>query len=176
MKMDDSDFINCTEKLAALLLKHRQTVAVAESCTGGWIAKVLTDLSGSSAWFERGFVTYSNRSKQDMLGVSESTLQSYGAVSSETVEAMAAGVLQNSMADFSLSVSGIAGPTGGTTEKPVGLVWFAWAAKEHEQSVLLATEKQVFKGDRDAVRHQAVAYALNRLVELLETSYEKDRD
>ena len=133
--------------------------------------KVLTDISGSSAWFERGFVTYTNQSKQEMLGVAESTLQAHGAVSSQTVEAMAIGALQNSHADFSLSVSGIAGPGGGTVDKPVGLVCFAWAVKEQTQNVILYSEKQIFKGDREAVRRQAVAFALNRMIEFVEARF-----
>ena len=152
-----------TESLAVTLIKKNKKLALAESCTGGWIAKVLTDLAGSSAWFERGFVTYSNEAKHEMLGVAETTLDRYGAVSQETVIEMAIGALKNSHADYSMSVSGIAGPGGGSADKPVGLVWFAWADKND----ILLSEKQIFTGDRDAVREQAVSYALSKLLNLL---------
>ena len=151
------------ESLAVSLIKKNKKLALAESCTGGWIAKALTDLSGSSAWFDRGFVTYSNEAKQEMLGVAATTLDNYGAVSQETVSEMAVGALKNSHADYSLSVSGIAGPDGGSTEKPVGLVWFAWADKDGIQ----LSEKQTFIGDRNAVREQAVTHALTSLLKLL---------
>ncbi len=128
--MHDKNLPLIVEQLAELLIKFNKQMSVAESCTGGWVAKELTDLSGSSAWFERGFVTYSNQAKHEMLGVLESTLDTYGAVSEETVTEMAIGALKNSHADFSLSVSGIAGPTGGSVEKPVVLVWFSWATQE----------------------------------------------
>lgn len=169
--MDDNKLTSIAEKLAGLLSRNDQKLTVAESCTGGWIAKVLTDLSGSSAWFERGFVTYSNQSKQEMLAVAESILLNHGAVSSQTAEAMATGALQNSHADFSLSVTGIAGPTGGTTKKPVGLVWFAWAVKEQSQNAILDAEKQLFKGNREEVRRQSVAFALNRMIEFVEARF-----
>jgi nicotinamide-nucleotide amidase len=161
---------NLAEQLAALLIDNDKQLAVAESCTGGWLAKVLTDLSGSSAWFERGFVTYSNQSKHEMLGVREATLETHGAVSQETVEEMSLGTLTNSHADFSISISGIAGPSGGTAEKPVGLVWFSWARKDKTSQHTLASEKHIFKGDRDAVRRQAVAHALTKLITFVEAS------
>jgi nicotinamide-nucleotide amidase len=150
------------EQLAELLIKNNKQLTVAESCTGGWVAKVLTDLAGSSAWFERGFVTYSNKAKHEMLAVTESTLETYGAVSQETVAAMATGALKNSHADFSLSISGIAGPDGGSIDKPVGLVWFAWAENDN-----LSSEQKIFSGDRNAVREQAVAHALTKLVSFI---------
>ena len=155
------------EQLAESLIKDNKKLTVAESCTGGWIAKVLTDLAGSSVWFERGFVTYSNQSKHEMLGVAEATLESYGAVSRETVSEMATGALKNSHADFSLSVSGIAGPSGGSADKPVGLVWFAWATKDG----VISSEQKFFSGDRDEVRKQAVIFALIRLINLLDEIY-----
>lgn len=165
--MHDKKLPLIVEQLAELLIKYNKQLSVAESCTGGWVAKELTDLSGSSAWFERGFVTYSNQAKHEMLGVLESTLDTYGAVSEETVTEMAIGALKNSHADFSLSVSGIAGPTGGSAEKPVGLVWFSWAVQEDKKYKTLATAKQVFEGDRDSVRQQAVEYALKEIIKLL---------
>lgn len=166
--MHDKKLSLIVEQLAELLLKHNKQLTVAESCTGGWLAKVLTDLSGSSDWFDRGFVTYSNQAKHEMLGVAESTLDTYGAVSEQTVTEMAMGALKNSHADFSVSVSGIAGPSGGSAEKPVGLVWFSWAVEENNSQRTLATEKQMFAGDRDMVRQQAVEYALTEIIKLLE--------
>lgn len=161
--MPDKNLTLIVEQIAERLTENKNKLTVAESCTGGWIAKVLTDLSGSSNWFERGFVTYSNEAKQEMLGVNETTLESFGAVSQETVKEMALGALNNSHADFSLSVSGIAGPNGGSTDKPVGLVWFAWSNKEAG----LESEQQIFSGDRDAVREQAVFHALTKLLQSL---------
>ena len=165
--MNDKELTLLVEQLASLLIQNNKKLTVAESCTGGWVAKVLTDLAGSSAWLERGFVTYSNQAKKEMLGVTESTLETHGAVSQETVAEMALGALKNSHADFSMSISGIAGPGGGSAEKPVGLVWFSWAVKENNTFSILAAEKQVFAGDRDSVRRQAVEYVLTRLIKLL---------
>jgi len=169
--MADKKITLVVEQLAGLLIKNNKQLSIAESCTGGWVAKVLTDLSGSSDWFERGFVTYSNQAKHEMLGVAESTLKTYGAVSLETVDEMAVGALKNSHADFSLSISGIAGPSGGSTEKPVGLVWFSWAVQESNKQNILASEKQMFDGDREAVRLQAVIYSLTKLIILIEKHF-----
>ncbi|CNK10803.1 nicotinamide-nucleotide amidase [Yersinia intermedia] len=134
-------------------------VTCAESCTGGWVAKALTDIAGSSAYFDRGFVTYSNAAKHDLLGVSETTLANYGAVSEAVVREMALGALREANADFAVSISGIAGPDGGSADKPVGTVWFAFAARGRQ---ILAC-KQIFPGDRDAVRLQAAVFALQTL-------------
>jgi len=134
-------------------------LVTAESCTGGWVAKAITDIDGSSAWFERGFVTYTNDSKVEMLGVRPTTLDIWGAVSEATVREMCEGSLRHSGGDVSIAVSGIAGPSGGTAEKPVGMVWFAWACKGHETQALM----RQFNGDRDAVRRQAVITALQGL-------------
>jgi nicotinamide-nucleotide amidase len=139
-------------------------LTVAESCTGGWLAKVITDLPGSSAWFECGYVTYSNRSKQSMLGVTEETLNAHGAVSEATVSEMAQGALKQSCADIALAVSGIAGPDGGSEEKPVGTVCFAWQRQGEEANV----SRERFSGDREAVRLQSVRYLLTRLKALLD--------
>jgi nicotinamide-nucleotide amidase len=136
----------------------------AESCTGGWIAKLITDVPGSSAWFERGFVTYSDIAKQEMLGVRETTLAAHGAVSAATVQEMALGALANSHAQVAVAVSGIAGPDGGSPEKPVGLVWLGWAL-EHGPA---QCRRQVFPGDREAVRRQAVAAALQGLLDMVD--------
>lgn len=166
--MHDKKLTLIVEQLAGLLINNNKQLAVAESCTGGWVAKVLTDIAGSSAWFDRGFVTYSNEAKQEMLGVAESTLETHGAVSQETIHEMALGALKNSHADFSLSISGIAGPDGGSVEKPVGFVWFAWAVNDNNSVNILASENKVFDGDRDSVRHQAVEYALTELIKYIE--------
>ena len=160
--MSDTKHTLIVKQLAEALIRENKTLTVAESCTGGWIAKCLTDLAGSSAWFERGFVTYSNLAKQEMLGVLKQTLDSYGAVSKETVIEMASGALKNSHADVSLAVSGIAGPEGGTAEKPVGLVWFAWAS----QSTEVQCAQKLFKGDRNSVREQAALFALKGVLNL----------
>ncbi|OQX10887.1 MAG: damage-inducible protein CinA [Thiothrix lacustris] len=148
--------------VAALQAKHWM-LTTAESCTGGAIAKACTDLAGSSVWFERGFVTYSNESKQEMLGVPAATLAEYGAVSEAVTAAMATGALLHSRAQVAVSVSGIAGPGGGTTTKPVGMVCFGWAAQDGK----VRTATQYFEGDREAVRYQAVQYALHGVLQIL---------
>ena len=146
-------------RLAAALRRRGGWLATAESCTGGWVAKICTDLAGSSAWFERGFVTYSNDSKQELLGVSAETLDRYGAVSEQVVQEMAAGVLQNSHAQWAMAISGLAGPGGGSREKPVGTVCFAWAGPDD----WMMSRRYCFDGDRQAVRRQAVATTLSVL-------------
>lgn len=148
-------------QLAEMLSERHLSVAVAESCTGGWIAKVLTDIPGSSAWFDRGFVTYSNNAKQDMLGVKTTTLQQHGAVSQAVAIEMALGACQHSEAQLSVAVTGIAGPGGGTPDKPVGTVWLAWLTRSGEVSAVC----RQFEGDREAVRRQAVATALQGLLD-----------
>lgn len=150
-------------KVNAILQSKSLMLATAESCTGGWVAKIMTDIAGSSASFDRGFVTYSNAAKQDMLGVSTDTLEQYGAVSEAVVEAMVIGALQHSVADIALSISGVAGPGGGTESKPVGTVCFAW--KQRGSPALLIT--QHFDGDRDKVRQQAVIFALQGVLDIL---------
>jgi nicotinamide-nucleotide amidase len=155
------------EDLAARLgeeLKLRGwRLATAESCTGGWIAEVVTAIAGSSEWFDRGYVTYSNAAKQDLLGVSGMTLEKHGAVSAETVNEMADGALRRAGVDCALAVTGIAGPGGATPGKPVGLVWFGWATRHRP----VVTSSQIFGGDRRAVRQEAVCYALTGLLDLL---------
>ena len=138
-------------------------LATAESCTGGWVAQVITSVAGSSEWFERGFVAYTNLAKREMLGVSTTILSRYGAVSEQTARAMAEGALTHSHAQVALAITGIAGPSGGTPEKPVGTVCFAWAVKKRDT----ISRKQVFTGDREAVRKQAVVTALQGLLEYL---------
>ena len=142
------------------LRANGQTLACAESCTGGWVAQCITAIAGSSAWFERGFVTYSNAAKQEMLGVEAATLATHGAVSEATSAAMAAGALRHSNADWALAITGIAGPDGGTPEKPVGTVCFGWAGRDAG----VETATCHFPGDREAIRRQSVAFALNGLL------------
>jgi nicotinamide-nucleotide amidase len=152
-----------TRELAEKLTQRGMMICTAESCTGGLIAKTFTDLAGSSDWFDRGFVTYSNQAKMDMLGVSSQTLQQHGAVSEATASEMAAGAIANSEAQYAIAVTGIAGPGGGSPEKPVGTVWFGFATPEN-----LICEKQVFKGDRQQVRQASLQYAVQRILQLLE--------
>ena len=144
------------------LLSREALVACAESCTGGWVSKALTDIPGSSAWFGFGFVTYANEAKRDALGVGGATLAEHGAVSEEVVVEMATGARQKSGAEFSVAVSGVAGPDGGTDDKPVGTVWFAWAATD-----TMVTERCLFSGDRESVRRQSVEHALQGLLRLI---------
>ena len=143
-----------------------KTVATAESCTGGWIAKALTDIAGSSAAFGYGIVSYSNGAKESLLGVNPATLVEHGAVSEETVREMATGALNLSGADFAVAVSGIAGPDGGTAEKPVGTVWMAWSERRGDEPAV-ETRLKNFSGDREAVRAQTVIEALQGLRERL---------
>lgn len=145
--------------LVAELAASGKTLATAESCTGGWIAKAVTDVPGSSAVFGYGIVCYSDCAKESLLGVAAGTLQQHGAVSEATVMEMAAGAVGKSGADIGVAVSGIAGPDGGSDEKPVGTVWFAWAVRGDDAPSIDA-ERQRFAGDRDAVRRAAVLHAL----------------
>jgi nicotinamide-nucleotide amidase len=150
------------QQVGAALKAHGMTLVTAESCTGGGVAQAITMISGSSDWFDRGFVTYSNTAKEEMLGVAPDTLEQHGAVSEQTVREMADGALQYSRAQVALSVSGIAGPSGGTLEKPVGTVWFAWATGDNVQAVC-----HQLTGDRDAVRAKSVQIALQGVLNLL---------
>ena len=150
-------------KVGEALKSHGMMLVTAESCTGGGVAQAITEVPGSSAWFERGFVTYSNLSKQQLLGVRESTLEQHGAVSELTVREMVAGALRYSAAQVALSVSGIAGPDGGTMEKPVGTVWFAWGLKDGETRA----QRYQLSGDRAEVRSQAARIALEGVVKIL---------
>jgi nicotinamide-nucleotide amidase len=150
------------ELLADLLLKNQLKLATAESCTGGMISAACTDLAGSSAWFERGFVTYSNIAKTEMLGVEERVLRRAGAVCEGVARAMVTGALAHSHAQVAVAVTGVAGPTGGSPAKPVGTVWFGFAVPGQ-----VVTEKRHFEGDRAAVRAATVHHAFKRLFELL---------
>lgn len=144
------------------LLASRALLVTAESCTGGAIAQAVTSVAGSSAWFERGFVTYSNASKEQMLGVARATLERHGAVSEETAREMALGALARSRGTLAVAVTGVAGPAGGTEEKPVGTVCFAWASAHRTRS-----ETRHYAGDRGSIRRQSVERALQGAIELL---------
>ncbi|MBI5659544.1 MAG: nicotinamide-nucleotide amidohydrolase family protein [Nitrosomonadales bacterium] len=145
------------------LKAHGLMLATAESCTGGGVAQAVTEIAGSSVWFERGFITYSNLAKQQMLGVSETTLSQHGAASEFTVREMASGALQRSHAQVSLAVSGIAGPSGGTPDKPVGTVWFAWCIKDR----MCVARLHHLAGNRAEIRAQSVRIALQGVLDLL---------
>lgn len=150
-------------QLAELLLARKLMMATAESCTGGMIAGACTDLAGSSAWFERGFVTYSNEAKHEMLGVDDALIAAQGAVSEPVARAMAEGAVARSHAQVSVAVTGVAGPSGGSPDKPVGTVWFGWSVGGQ-----LRTERRRFEGDRATVRTATVEHALQTLVMLLQ--------
>jgi nicotinamide-nucleotide amidase len=147
--------------LADALVARQWRCATAESCTGGGIAKALTERAGSSDWFERGFVTYSNEAKQEMLDIPAGTIQRYGAVSEQTARAMAAGALRHSRAHVAVAVTGIAGPSGGTPDKPVGTVVFAWAVRDAESRA----ETAHIPGDRSAVREASIVKAIEGLLD-----------
>jgi len=156
-----------TQHLASLLLQKSIKVSTAESCTGGLIAKTFTDLAGSSEWFDRGFVTYSNQSKIDMLGVQLTTLETYGAVSEEVAREMAVGALKFSQSQLAVSVTGIAGPGGGSESKPVGTVCFGFAVNFGAGGNNVRVEKQWFDGSRSQVREASLLFALNRIQSIL---------
>lgn len=154
-----------SQNVGERLLGQQQILTTAESCTGGGIATAITAISGSSAWFDRAFVTYSNEAKLEMLNVQAATLELHGAVSEPVVQEMALGALLHSRATLSVSVSGIAGPTGGSAEKPVGTVCFGWA----DNQKWLKTETMYFSGSREAIRHQAIEHALQGVLARLES-------
>jgi len=151
------------QKLGARLKGAGAKLVTAESCTGGWAAQVVTSVAGSSAWFECGFVTYSNQAKRELLGVREETLEKHGAVSEETAREMAQGALSRSRGTVAVAVTGVAGPGGGSAEKPVGMVCFAWASARS-----LRSETQQFSGDRESVRRQSVEHALEGVLRHLD--------
>jgi nicotinamide-nucleotide amidase len=165
MRSADLDLARLAARVGRHLLNSRRGVATAESCTGGWIAKALTDIAGSSQWFVEGFVTYSNESKTLRLGVPRSVLRSDGAVSEATVRAMAAGALRRTRAQLAVAVTGIAGPGGAVPGKPVGTVWLGWAERRG-RSIRVAVQLKHFRGDREAVRRKTVRAALEGLLEL----------
>jgi nicotinamide-nucleotide amidase len=164
MANTDQDLARLATRIGRQLLEKRRTVATAESCTGGWIAKAMTDVAGSSQWFVEGFVTYSNESKILRLGVPASVLKKHGAVSEDSVRAMAAGALKRTGADMAVAVTGIAGPGGAGPGKPVGTVWLGWAVRRG-RAIRVAAQLRHFRGDRDAVRRKTVGAALKGLLE-----------
>lgn len=153
---------NLTLKLSEALIRKGWTLSTAESCTGGGLAYAITGVGGSSSWFEQGFVTYSNQAKMDQLNVSKKLLDNYGAVSGQAVLAMAKGAMQNASADISVAISGIAGPSGGTEDKPVGTVWIAWATQATNYN-----QRYQFTGDRKTIREGAISAALKGLIALV---------
>ena len=160
-----SDTLTTLATLVGAKLKAQGVMfAAAESCTGGWVAQTVTAIAGSSDWFDRGFVTYSDAAKQEMLGVSARTLAAHGAVSEETAREMATGALAHSRAQVAVAITGVAGPGGGSLEKPVGMVCFAWAVKDGAPGA----QTRHFKGNRESVRRQSVIFALQGTLELLD--------
>ena len=169
MTPSDRQLTGLAGELGEALRSTGATVASVESCTGGWIARSLTDVPGSSEWFGWGWVTYSNEAKRELVGVPGEVLEAHGAVSAETVLAMARAGRRQSGAEYAMAVSGIAGPDGGTPDKPVGTVWFAWDGPgvESGPDAPGIAERQRFAGDREAIRRQAVAHALQGLLDLV---------
>lgn len=153
--------VNLATKLGESLLAHNKCIAVAESCTGGLVAAAITEIAGSSAWFERAFITYSNSAKEEMLGIPRELIEEAGAVSHLVVEAMVKGALQNSHADFAAAVSGIAGPDGGSQQKPVGTVYIGWGSRQQ-----IKVAHHLFTGDRQSVRNQSANCVLESLITL----------
>jgi len=163
MSPSEQELVDLAEQLGECMKAKGMKLASAESCTGGWLAKIITDIPGSSAWFTGSVVSYSNTAKQSLLGVNESTLNEFGAVSGETVLEMSDGLFLHTDADVAVSISGIAGPDGGSEDKPVGLVWLSWGKRD--KSVFANPFN--FAGDREAVRKQSIKQALNCLLDLL---------
>jgi len=157
-------FETLVNQVGQALIDHNSMIVTAESCTGGMIAEALTSVSGSTAWFDRSYVTYSYESKKEMLGVKETTIQKKGAVSQECVEEMALGALQQSHAKVAVACSGIAGPTGASLDKPVGTVWLAWAIQGQDRVV---SESFLFSGDRQLIREKTTEAALQGVIKLL---------
>ena len=163
MRDSDGALKRLAERLGRRLIKQQRRLATAESCTGGWIAKAVTDIAGSSQWFLEGFVTYSDEAKMRQLGVSRAVLKKNGAVSKATVRAMAAGALRHSQAQIAVAVTGIAGPGGAVAGKPVGTVWLGWATRRG-RAIRIGTQLQHFRGNREAVRRKTVRAALEGLL------------
>ena len=163
---NDQTTYDLAAKVGQSLAQRGWMLVTAESCTGGWAGQAVTAVSGSSGWYERGYITYSNTAKREMLGVQQATLDRHGAVSPQTAQEMAIGALNRSHAQISVSITGIAGPDGGTAAKPVGMVCFAWAT----QDGLVQQETRYFTGDREAVRRQAVATALQGILRILDNA------
>ena len=158
----NTELYNLSQQLGQALLQNNATVTTAESCTGGGVASAITEVAGSSQWFGRGFITYANQAKHDMLNVPETVLSKQGAVSEAVVRAMVQGAAQLAGADYAVAISGIAGPGGGTEDKPVGTVWFAWLSPQG-----ISSQVQILTGDRTAVREQAVKISLQKLLHMV---------
>jgi len=161
---DHTDLNKLSQALGLALQENRALLALAESCTGGLVAASITEIAGSSVWFDRGFVTYSNAAKHDMLGITVETLEEYGAVSEQTAIAMAQGARQHSQANITGSITGIAGPSGGSADKPVGTVCFAWTDKTGQATSITVH----FSGNRQSVRRQAAITLMTNLIKLLQ--------
>lgn len=166
MAVTDDQLAEAGNALGVLLEQRGLMITTAESCTGGWVAKVLTDRAGSSAYVHSGIVTYSNEAKSELLGVTDLSLAEHGAVSEPVVREMVAGAVATTGADIAVAISGVAGPGGGSDEKPVGTVWIAWGRSPADTEAVV----QAFKGDRDAVRRQAVLFALQGVRTFLDES------
>ena len=158
----NKQIFNLSQQLGQALLQQKATVTTAESCTGGGVASAITEVAGSSKWFDRGFITYANQAKHELLNVPEAVLSSEGAVSEAVVRAMVQGAAQAAGADYAVAISGIAGPGGGTEDKPVGTVWFAWLSPQG-----ISTQVYSLNGDRSAVREQAVKISLQELLHMV---------
>lgn len=166
--INDQTLNHLAKQVGLALTRQGLMLASAESCTGGWLGQTVTSIPGSSAWYESGFITYNVNSKQEMLGISAKTLKEYGEVSEQTAREMAHGAVARSSAQVAVSITGIAGPGGGTPKKPVGMVCFAWEIKDNH----IRSETRHFSGDREAVRQQSVAVALQGLITMLrDTNY-----
>ena len=159
--------LDIAKEVSKLLIARGWTLALAESCTGGLVCAALTDLPGSSDWFERGYITYSNQAKTECLGVPAETIESFGAVSEQVAKAMSEGAQKNAGVNVAVSITGIAGPAGGSIEKPVGTVCFGWTIQQENLVGITICKTMQFSGDRQAVREQARDYALSELIELL---------
>ncbi|MEQ9546265.1 MAG: nicotinamide-nucleotide amidase [Marinobacter sp.] len=166
MSVTDEQLADAGNRLAEELIRQERTIATAESCTGGWVAKVLTDRAGSSAYVDAGLVTYSNGAKRKLLGVTGNSLEEHGAVSEPVVREMVDGALAATGASVAVAISGVAGPGGGSEDKPVGTVWFAWGSSPDDT----VARVECFSGDRDAVRRQAVLYALQGVTAFVESA------
>ena len=159
-ELDDARLAALAQAVAQGMLTAGRRLVTAESCTGGWLAKCLTDIAGSSQWFERGYVTYSNAAKEQALGVAPEVLMTFGAVSRPTAEQMAAGALHASGAELAVAITGVAGPGGGSADKPVGLVWIALAMRMEGGTIRSRAEEYRFEGEREAIRRASVGAAL----------------
>jgi len=162
----DSELVMLADQLGRELKRHGEMLVTAESCTGGWLGAVVTAVPGSSHWYDRGFITYTNTAKREMLGVKTETLTRFGAVSEQTARAMVEGALAASQAGLAVAITGIAGPGGGTREKPVGTVCLAWAARRQPPRTMTAH----FQGDRESIRRSAIKAALQGLKDLLNST------